>query len=91
MRYLVNFSTGLASFEAARHTIESKSRENTTVIFCDVRGHPARDSPAAPLGSNRDGEDDDFYRKLHRVIWTGIVSIYGAGQSVDFKISNFCS
>ena len=33
----------------------------------------------------------DFYRKLHRVIWTGIVSIYGAGQPVDFKISNFCS
>ena len=64
MRYLVNFSTGLASFEAARRTIEQKGRENTTVIFCDVRGDAARDSHAAPLGSNWDGEDDDNYRFL---------------------------
>ena len=42
MRYLVNFSTGLASFEAARRTIEQKGREDTTVIFCDVRGDAAR-------------------------------------------------
>lgn len=27
---------------------------------------------------------DDFYRKLHRTIWTGIVSTYGAGTPVDF-------
>ena len=26
---------------------------------------------------------DDFYRKLHRTIWTGIISIYGAGEPVD--------
>ena len=64
MRYLVNFSTGLASFEAARRTIEQKGRENTTVIFCDVRGDAARDSHAAPVGSNWDGEDDDNYRFL---------------------------
>ena len=64
MRYLVNFSTGLASFEATRRTIEQKGRENTTVIFCDVRGDAARDSHAAPPGSNWDGEDDDNYRFL---------------------------
>ena len=64
MRYLVNFSTGLASFEAARRTIKQKGRENTTVIFCDVRGDAARDSHAAPVGSNWDGEDDDNYRFL---------------------------
>lgn len=64
MRYLVNFSTGLASFEAARRTIEQKGRENTTVIFCDVRGDASRDSHAAPHGTNWDGEDDDNYRFL---------------------------
>ena len=64
MRYLVNFSTGLASFEAARRTIEQKGRENTTVIFCDVRGDAARDFHAAPVGTNWDGEDSDNYRFL---------------------------
>ena len=64
MRYLVNFSTGLASFEAARRTIEQKGEAATTVIFCDVRGDAARDSHAAPLGTNWDGEDDDNYRFL---------------------------
>lgn len=43
MRYLVNFSTGLASFEAARRAIEQKGKQNTTVIFCDVRGDAVRD------------------------------------------------
>lgn len=64
MRYLVNFSTGLSSFEAARRTIEQKGRENTTVIFCDVRGDATRDSHTAPHGTNWDGEDDDNYRFL---------------------------
>lgn len=64
MLYIVNFSTGLASFEAARRTLEKHGPQNTLVVFCDVRGDPSRDPHAAPLGTNWDGEDDDNYRFL---------------------------
>ena len=64
MHYIVNFSTGLSSFEAARRTIEQKGAQNVTVVFSDVRGDPSRDPHAAPLGTNWDGEDDDNYRFL---------------------------
>lgn len=64
MRYIVNFSTGLASFEAARRALEKHGHQNTLVVFCDVRGDPARDPHAAPPGTNWDGEDSDNYRFL---------------------------
>lgn len=67
MKYIVNFSTGLMSFEALRRTIEQKGKENTVAVFADVKGDPSRDPHAAPVGTNWDGEDEDNYRFLENV------------------------
>lgn len=37
MKYIVNVSGGLTSFEALRRTIEQKGKENTHAIFADTR------------------------------------------------------
>lgn len=86
---VVNVSGGLASFEALRRTIEKHGRENTNAVFADVRGDTARDSHAAPIGSNWDGEDDDIYRfladierllgiEIHRVKHPEGIGVWGA-------------
>jgi hypothetical protein len=66
-KYVVNFSTGLSSFESLRRTIEKFGKKNVIAAFCDVRGDYARDPHAAPSGTNWDGEDDDNYRFLEDV------------------------
>lgn len=59
---VVNFSGGLASYAALDRSIKRFGRENVIALFADVRGDVSRDSHAAPIGTNWDGEDDDAYR-----------------------------
>ena len=55
MQYIVNLSSGLSSTEAAERTISKVGRENTILLFADVKGTST---------SEHAGEDADNYRFL---------------------------
>lgn len=55
MRYIVNVSSGLSSYEALRRTLERYGHANTEAVFADVKGDST---------NPYDGEDEDNYRFL---------------------------
>jgi hypothetical protein len=72
MKYIVNVSGGLTSYEALRRTIERHGKESVAAYFADVRG-------LNPTSEEHSGEDEDVYRfiadqerlfgiTIHRVI-----------------------
>ena len=55
MKYIVNVSGGLSSYEALRRTLAAHGHENTVAVFADTKGMSA---------NPHDGEDEDLYRFL---------------------------
>lgn len=55
MKYVVNVSGGLSSYEALRRTLEKHGKGNVEAIFADVKGAGQ---------SEHEGEDPDTYRFL---------------------------
>lgn len=55
MKYVVNVSGGLSSYEALRRTLAAHDRRDVEAVFADVRGDSTNE---------HDGEDADTYRFL---------------------------